>query len=571
MKFFQFEHRAIHNLRFSAFALLMASGLAQSSFGQCERQQVGSFLGNPLDVYGWSLDVQGDRAAASSIGDDYLCPSDPNCNAGSVNAFHWNGSAWQFDGRLQALDGAMGDEFGQDIDIDGDRMVIGAHRKGPGAAYVFERLTSGWVQQQKLVPVGAVAMDHVGHSVQIVGDTIFVGAMRDEHAGFESGALYVFESVGGNWVETRKLTTSQAGLGDRFGRDQVGREDMVVVGALRHDHLGTDSGAAFVFQRDDQGTPGDPLDDQWIETQTLHDDGGGPGDSFGNALAMQGDLLLIGAPQGSVSGVAQGYVTVFEYQHPNWVEVQTLVAGDGELDDRFGRSLAVDGDRVLVGAPGDDDNGSQAGAIYVFERFGGGPWTETQKFLPADGHPNASLGEEMSVGLSGSRALMGSRFHSLSANLTGSAYFVDVAGCVGTNFCTAERNSTGQASTLEASGSSLVVANNLTLRAKRLPPNQFGIFLVGQDPVTQVTPMVSQGNLCLATMIGRYNAVSQIRFSGTAGEFALTLDLIDTPSPIGPFSIQAGETWYFQAWYRDFEPGLGSVSNFTDGLEIEFH
>jgi hypothetical protein len=82
-------------------------------------------------------------------------------------------------------------------------------------------------------------------------------------------------------------------------------------------------------------------------------------------------------------------------------------------------------------------------------------------------------------------------------------------------------------------------------------------------------PGGSQGNLCLSGSIGRYVATGQIKNSGSAGIFDLTLDLNQTPTPTGLVSVAAGETWNFQAWYRDAVGG-SATSNFSDGLTISF-
>jgi V8-like Glu-specific endopeptidase len=140
-------------------------------------------------------------------------------------------------------------------------------------------------------------------------------------------------------------------------------------------------------------------------------------------------------------------------------------------------------------------------------------------------------------------------------------------GGIGTTYCSpAVNNSTGTDGKMAASGSDVAAANNLTLSAGDLPANQFGFFL---NSLTQAfTPNAggSQGTLCLGGQIGRYNMPPQS--SGAGGSFSLLLDLPNTPIPTGTTSILAGETWHFQAWYRDLNPA--STSNFTTGLSITF-
>ena len=110
--------------------------------------------------------------------------------------------------------------------------------------------------------------------------------------------------------------------------------------------------------------------------------------------------------------------------------------------------------------------------------------------------------------------------------------------------------------------------NSVTLTASLMAPNQVGYFL---NSMTQgFVPFAggSQGNLCLAGAIGRYRRSGEILGTGAGGTFSLILDLTDTPQPTGPVSVMAGETWNFQAWFRDNDPG--PTSNFTDAVSVTF-
>ncbi len=142
---------------------------------------------------------------------------------------------------------------------------------------------------------------------------------------------------------------------------------------------------------------------------------------------------------------------------------------------------------------------------------------------------------------------------------------------LGVTYCSpAEDNTTGVPGRMFATGSSSTAANDLTLRVQDLPQNEFGIFINSVASGFVPNPNNSQGNLCVIGSIGRYNALDELQNSGTAGAFELTLDLTQTPTPAGAVSILAGETWYFQCWYRDFLPGQGPTSNFTGAIEIPF-
>jgi len=142
-------------------------------------------------------------------------------------------------------------------------------------------------------------------------------------------------------------------------------------------------------------------------------------------------------------------------------------------------------------------------------------------------------------------------------------------GSIGTNYCSANANSTGSFGAMSGAGSVLAADLNLTLGANDLPANAFGFFLASLDNGFTANPGTSQGNLCLSGAIGRYVGPGQIQNSGSAGEISLALDLTQIPQPTGFVSVAAGDTWNFQCWYRDAVGGV-ATSNFTDGLSVDF-
>lgn len=134
--------------------------------------------------------------------------------------------------------------------------------------------------------------------------------------------------------------------------------------------------------------------------------------------------------------------------------------------------------------------------------------------------------------------------------------------------CAGTPNSTGQGAELAAFGSAVAAENNVTLLASRLPATSFGFFLTSEAAATIPTPGGSQGTLCLGGNIGRYVGAGQILSSGAAGVFTLSLDLTQTPTPTGLVAVAAGETRFFQGWYRDANPSV--TSNFTASLQLTF-
>ena len=119
-------------------------------------------------------------------------------------------------------------------------------------------------------------------------------------------------------------------------------------------------------------------------------------DSFGKALALQGDRLVIGAPYAEPEGVETGAAYIFERSAGAWAEVAQLRSTEPEYQDRFGASVALDGDIVLVGATGEDDGGYSTGAAYRFEHRDGS-WVAISRLVATDPDPYDSLGRSVSV------------------------------------------------------------------------------------------------------------------------------------------------------------------------------
>jgi len=266
---------------------------------------------------------------------------------------------------------------------------------------------------QELIGSGAAAGEEGGYSVAVSGPVAVVGARFDDELGAQAGAAYVFYRSGSVWSQARKLVASDGAAGDEFGYSVSVDGDVIAVGAVRSDHGGADSGAAYLFERD-LGGP-----DAWGERLVLP--GEGPGDAMGWTVYVKDDTAVLGAIYEDGGGVAH----LLERDlggAGNWGLVKELTASDAELDDRFMRSVAMDGDTLLVAADGNDDAGSSSGAAYLFERDLGGPnnWGERKKLVASDPSPVAHFG--IALGLVGDVAVIAAHLDDEAATDAGAVY-----------------------------------------------------------------------------------------------------------------------------------------------------
>lgn len=250
---------------------------------------------------------------------------------------------------LQNCDTAVGDDFARGIAVTGNTALFGASTEGTngyrsGAAYVFERGGTGWsaCETQKLLASDGSANDEFGSSVAMEGGVAFVGAPNDGDDDTDAGSVYVFARSGTVWSEAQKLTASNPSDQAVFGRVLALSGDTLLVGAPQTDHpVGIWSGSAFVFVR--SGTV-------WVEQAELVAADLGGGDRFGGSVALEGDTAIVGSSQHDALGGNAGAVYVFVRSGTTWSEAQKLTASDGEANDFFGRTVAMDGDTAVIQA-----------------------------------------------------------------------------------------------------------------------------------------------------------------------------------------------------------------------------
>lgn len=219
-------------------------------------------------------------------------------------------------------------------------------------------------------PSDGDAFANFGHSFAADGNRIVVGAWSDDDLGSDSGSAYVFRLEGETWVEEAKLLASDGIPNDLFGADVAISGDLIVVGSYGGISLGSVRGAAYVFRFD--GT-------NWVEEQILAPLVSEFDDLYGWSVAVNGERILVGDPRNPFGSSDPGRVYVYERPLLTWVTVETISAPNPAVNDRFGWSLDLQADRALIGAPETPLGPTvQTGAAFVFEAAGGGPWAGEQ-------------------------------------------------------------------------------------------------------------------------------------------------------------------------------------------------
>ncbi len=373
------------------------------------------------DNLGISVAISGDTAVVGAYFDD-----DEGDNAGAAYVYERNGSVWVERQKLLASDLNTDDRFGWSVSLSGDTIAVGATRQGSsstGSVYMYVKNGGLWSLQQKLKSFDGFLAQEFGHSVSIDGDTLVVGV----ELGFNgvpqaTGSAFVYQRVGSVWTEQQKLLASDGSVLDRFGSSVSINGESIAVGALHDDDNASDSGSVYVFVRS-----GCPASCSWAEQQKITASDAAQNDFFGKSVALLDDTLIVGAYGDDDGASAAGSAYVYTRGGcPSgcvWSEQQKLTASDAAADDNFGWSVSLAGNTAVIGALFNDDNGVASGSAYVFARSGG-TWVEQQLLLADDGAADDRLG--WSVAISADTAILGAYRNDGVVNDAGAAYVVDL-------------------------------------------------------------------------------------------------------------------------------------------------
>ncbi len=352
---------------------------------------------DPFSNFGAGLALSGDTLAVGAPSDGAVFIHERN----QEGANHW--------GRVAiANNSTYLDQTGSDVALSGD-LLVAAKDANPsfpldlGAARIFERNRGGadfWGLVLTLTPSDPADARPFGSSVAISGDTVAVGAgtFSSVSPSFV-GSVYIFErSQGGmdHWGQVRKVTLP--GLAGSAVSVAL-QGDTLVVGTFRDDGLGTDAGAVYVFERNQGGT------EQWGQVQKLTASDAAANHRFGASVEISGDTIVVGAP-GIVGVPGPRAAYIFERGQGAWSEARKLSAPDGNA--LFGLAVAIDGDVVVVNAA--IVNGSPGSSAYVFRRNLGGPgqWGQAGRLAARiDLGSVAVFGNVAVLGNSGSGELFG--------------------------------------------------------------------------------------------------------------------------------------------------------------------
>ncbi|MEP6675528.1 MAG: hypothetical protein ABJA78_10240, partial [Ferruginibacter sp.] len=247
-------------------------------------------------------------------------------------------------------DATSNKRFGKSVSISGNYAIVGAPGDtsgggtSKGAAYVFFKSNNSWVQQAKLQAADGVAYDGFGSAVSIDGDYLVVGACFATVAGhYQQGAAYIFNRTGTSWLQQAKLSASDGVENDNFSTALAISGDNVIISAyLATVGSNTGQGAVYAFKR--SGT-------SWPFQNKLVAADGMANNFFGMSVAVSGSYAVIGASNATIGADNNnGAAYVFVQGGGTWT-FQTKLNGNAGGSYNFGFSVSISGDLIAVGAP----------------------------------------------------------------------------------------------------------------------------------------------------------------------------------------------------------------------------
>ena len=318
------------------------------------------------DYFGTTVAISGDWIAVGATGDDVGA----NAGQGSVRTFSRSGTVWTAGATLTASDGAVSDNFGSALAYEYNTLVVGIPNDDVGANFdqgsvrVYTRNGGVWSAVTLLAPDGT-AEDKFGFSVSISDDSIAIGApFGDVGATNFQGSTRVFVRSGSSWVQQQSIAAADGAGLDGFGISVSISGNTLAVGASSDDvGANTDQGSVRIFTRN--GTI-------WSPQATLVPAVSSSYGYFGVSIALANDVLIASsvASNSGIPPVNTGSAWVFARNGTSWTERVRLLASDGEASDYFGDAVAIDGTTIAVGAPYDDVNGVvNQGSVRIYGSY----------------------------------------------------------------------------------------------------------------------------------------------------------------------------------------------------------
>ncbi|ACY13233.1 FG-GAP repeat protein [Haliangium ochraceum] len=434
------------------FTIRRVAPVAEYAYGKASNAQSSDNFGYRVALWGDTLAVAAPYEDSAATGVNGEQNDNSLSGSGAVYIFRRSGNEWQQEAYLKASNSGEFEQFGGSLALSGDSLAVGTIYESSaatgingdqadesaatsGAVYVFRRTGTDWQQEAYIKASNTATYDYFGNSVALWGNRLAVGAYGEDSAAMgidgdqlgngasSSGAVYTFLRTESGWVQEAYIKASNTDSSDQFGYSVDLWQDRLVVGAVGEDSSATgidgdqldgslsSSGAVYVFRHQDAG---------WQQEAYIKASNPAANDLFGYSVALDGTTLAVGAygedsaatgingDQSSDGATDSGAVYAFRRNGAGWAQDAYIKSSNTNAQDRFGETLAIWGDTLVVGArsedsaatsvDGDDsDNGAlDSGAAYMYRREET-TWRQRSYVKASNGEASDEFGRSVAV------------------------------------------------------------------------------------------------------------------------------------------------------------------------------
>ncbi len=330
------------------------------------------------DQTGRQISIDGSYALSSSLAADNY-----GTNSGQAYIYIKNGDNWIIQQELVPSSIGAGSVYGRYSQISGDFAFVGSEQdSGQGAVFVFKRSGGTWTEHQKLQASDGASGDVFGSTLHAKDNQLVIIAEGDDDADTDSGAIYIFEFDGSNWIETSKIVLMNPSSGYIIG-NRVYVDGDIIVSA--HTNGNTDTGIGFIFEKNNG---------IWQQTKTLTPPDLVAGDRLGQSPIIKGNQIFMGTHR---QDTFTGAVYVFEKVNNDWIQKQKITASDASINSAFGISSSLYKNTLMIAAHQQDDGLSDAGKMYIFTQDIDGLWNEKSTFQSSVLYTGALYGASTAI------------------------------------------------------------------------------------------------------------------------------------------------------------------------------
>ena len=365
--------------------------------------------------FGWATTVYGDFTAISA-------PTEiiNDTRSGAVYIYHLNSGDWQCVQKIIPNNPAFSQEFGSSLTLYKNTLLIGATGDDAisGAVYVYEFNGSEWVESQKLAPEIPIFFQRFGAAVDVFQDMLIISSSGSDETGKASGTIYIYKQNSDEWILANTILSPGTNEQDLFGAAiRIVNSDHILVAAPRGNGPVTEAGLVYSYIKSNA---------EWIVNQIISPQNGRTNGLFGSSMDYSNGNLIVGSMQAQVDSMFSGEANLYTLdENKKWNHEYRFIPETPNHHDYFGATVVIDYDHIIIASPKWDksnDDGDH-GTAYIYT-YSDSAWQTAGQLIPEEVEENDHFG--LAMALDGNNLVVGSSLDDSPHFNNGSSYFYDM-------------------------------------------------------------------------------------------------------------------------------------------------